>query len=127
MKIDLSKYPPGTKFKLKNGAVVTLVGKSTTIDGRYILEYDDDGQIITRFGDGKHGTYSEYDIELVIQPDKYLVSFRRKSGVIDTEIVIGPQVLTDEYLLIDLKNKYTLGALGMSIPEKVLSWSKIEE
>ena len=127
MKIDLSKYPPGTKFKLKNGAIVTLIGKSNAIENRYIVEYDDDGNIVTRSGDGKHRGSSDYDIESVIQPDKYLVSFRRKSGVIDTEIVAEPQVLTSEYFLNNLQGKFTLGALGMSVPVKILSWSKIEE
>lgn len=127
MQIDLSKYQLGTKFKLKNGHTVILVGKSAAIEDRYILEYHDDGHIITRFRDGKHHTTSSYDIESVIQPDKYLVSFRRKSGVIDTEIVVEPQVLTSDYFLKNLHGKFALGALGMSIPEKILSWSKIKE
>lgn len=127
MKIDLSKYQPGTEFKLKNGAAVTLIGKSAAVEDRYILEYNYDGQIITRFGDGKHQTNSEYDIESVVQPDKYLVSFRRKSGIADSTIVIEPKVLTSEYLLTHLQEKFALGALGNSTPEKILSWSKIEE
>ena len=127
MKIDLSKYPPGTQFKLKNGHTVTLIGKSVAIEDRYVLEYDDDGNIITRFEDGKHHTTSDYDIELVIQPDKYLVSFCRKNNTLDTEIVTEPQTLTAEYFLTNLQNKFTVGALGDSIPVKILSWSKIEE
>ena len=127
MKINLSKYPPGTKFKLKNGATVTLIGKSNAIEDRYIVEYDDDGNIVTRSGDGKHRGSSDYDIESVIQPDKYLVSFCRKDNTLDTEIITEPQALTAEHLLTNLQNRYALGALGDSIPVKVLSWSKIEE
>jgi len=127
MKIDLSKYPPGTKFKSAKGDVITLIGKSSAIDDRYILEYDDGGQIITRYSDGKHETNSDYDIKSVIQPDKYLVSFCRKDNTLDTEIITEPQALTAEHLLTNLLNRFALGALGDSIPVKVLSWSKIEE
>ena len=126
MKIDLSKYPPGTKFKSAKGDVITLIGKSSAIDDRYILEYDNGGQIITRYRDGKHETNSDYDIKSVIQPDKYLVSFCRKDNTLDTEIVIKPQSLTSEYLLNNLRDRFALGGLGDSIPMKILSWSKIE-
>ncbi len=127
MKIDLSKYPPGTKFKLRSGATVTLIGKSNAVENRYIVEYDDDGNIVTRSGDGKHRGSSDYDIESVIQPDKYLVSFCRKDNSLDTEIITEPQAFTAEYLLTNLQNRFALGALGDSIPVKILSWSKIEE
>ena len=126
MKINLSKYPPGTKFKSAKGDVITLIGKSSAIDDRYILEYDDGGQIITRYSDGKHETNSDYDIKSVIQPDKYLVSFCRKDNTLDTEIVVEPQSLTSEYLLNNLRDRFALGGLGDSIPMKILSWSKIE-
>ena len=126
MKIDLSKYPPGTKFKSAKGDVITLIGKSSAIDDRYILEYDNGGQVITRYRDGKHETNSDYDIKSVIQPDKYLVSFCRKDNTLDTEIVIEPQSLTSEYLLNNLRDRFALGGLGDSIPMKILSWSKIE-
>ena len=126
MKIDLSKYPPGTKFKSAKGDVITLIGKSSAIDDCYILEYDDGGQIITRYSDGKHKTNSDYDIKSVIQPDKYLVSFCRKDNTLDTEIVVEPQSLTSEYLLNNLRDRFALGGLGDSIPMKILSWSKIE-
>ena len=126
MKINLSKYPPGTKFKSAKGHEITLIGKSSTIDDRYILEYDDGGQIITRYSDGKHETNSDYDIKSVIQPDKYLVSFCRKDNTLDTEIVVEPQSLTSEYLLNNLRDRFALGGLGDSIPMKILSWSKIE-
>ena len=125
MKIDLSKYPPGTKLKLRNEKIVTLVGKSFA-NSNYMIEYSN-GDIGYRNQEGRHSTEPAWNVMSVIQPDKYLVSFRRKSGVFDTEIVVEPQVLTSEYFLENLQSKFALGALGMSIPEKVLSWSKIEE
>lgn len=126
MKIDLSKYPPGTKFKLCNEKIVTLIGKSFANNG-YIIEYSD-GDLGHRNQEGKYsGNRSDLDIESVIQPDRYLVSFCRKDNTLDVEIVTEPQVLIAEYLLNDLQNKFALGALGDSIPVKILSWSKIEE
>ena len=125
MKIDLSKYPPGTKFQLCNKKIVTLIGKSFAKDG-YIIEHSN-GELGFRNQEGKCSPQSDVNIESAIQPDKYLVAFRRKSGEIDTEIVVEPQVLKSDYFLKNLHGKYALGALGMSIPEKILSWSKIEE
>lgn len=127
MKIDLSKYPPGTRFKLCNKKIVTLIGKSF-INDDYIIEHSN-GDLRNRNQEGKCSAQSqcEWDIESVIQPDKYLVSFRRKSGVIDTETIVEPQILTSNYLLLNLQEKFAAGKLGMSVPEKILSWSKIEE
>lgn len=125
MKIDLSKYPPGTELKLRNEKIVTLIGKSFA-NKNYMIEYPN-GDLGYRNQEGRHSTKPELNVASVIQPDKYLVSFCRKDNTLDTEIVTEPQVLTSEYLLNDLRNKYTLGALGMSIPVKILSWSKIEE
>lgn len=125
MKIDLSKYPPGTKFNLCSGKIVTLIGKSFARDG-YIIEHPN-GELGFRNQEGKCSPQSDVNIESVIQPDKYLVSFRRKNGLVDTEIVVEPQILTSEYFLSNLLSKFALGALGMSLPEKILSWSKIEE
>lgn len=125
MKIDLSKYPPGTELKLCNGKRVTLIGKSFARDG-YIIEHPN-GELGFRNQEGKCSPQSDVNIESVIQPDKYLVSFCRKDNTLDTEIVRGPQALTHEYFLTILQNRFALGALGDSIPAKILSWSKIEE
>lgn len=126
MKIDLSKYPPGTKLKLYNEKIVTLIGKSFANNG-YIIEYSD-GDLSHRSQEGKYSSnQSEFDIESVIQPDKYLVSFCRKDNTLDTEIITEPQILTAEHLLANLQNRFALGALGDSIPVKILSWSKIKE
>lgn len=125
MKIDLSKYQPGTELKLRNEKIVTLIGKSFVND-KYVIEYPN-GDIGYRNQEGRHSTTPELNVASVIQPDKYLVSFCRKDNTLDTEIVTEPQVLTSEYLLTDLQGKFALGALGDSIPVKILSWSKIEE
>lgn len=125
MKINLSKYPPGTELKLRNEKIVTLIGKSFVND-KYVIEYPN-GDIGYRNQEGRHSTKPELNVASVIQPDKYLVSFCRKDNTLDTEIVTEPQVLTAEYLLTDLQGKFALGALGDSIPVKILSWSQIEE
>lgn len=124
MKIDLSKYPPGTELKLCNGKRVTLIGKSFARNG-YIIEHLN-GELGFRNQEGKCSPQSDVNIESVIQPDKYLVSFCRKDNTLDTEIVIEPQSLTSEYLLNNLRDRFALGGLGDSIPMKILSWSKIE-
>ena len=125
MKIDLSKYPLGTELKLRNEKIVTLVGKSFANDN-YVIKYSN-GDLGYRNQEGKHSTKPELNVMSVIQPDKYFVSFCRKDNTLDTEIITEPQALTSEHLLTNLQNRFALGALGDSIPVKVLSWSKIEE
>ena len=130
MKIDLSKYPPGTKLKLKNGEIVFLIGKCYTKEheSEYVIEHNGWQALGYRRRDGTHPLCeSPQYIESVIQPNKYLVSFCRKDSTLNTEIITEPQALTAEYLLTNLQNRFTLGALGDSIPVKILSWSKIEE
>lgn len=123
MEIDLSKYPPGTKFKSAKGDVITLIGKSFAIDDRYILEYDDGGQIVTRYRDGKYETNSDYDIKSVIQPDKYLVSYIDQSDITRTIIVVDPKSLTTDSFYEAIKSVTS----GYRKPYDILSWSKIEE
>lgn len=124
MQINLSKYPPGTKFKLKNGLVITLIGKSTVTENRYILEFNN-GQLTQRFKDGTHFALFDYDIESVIQPDKYLVAYCRKNGTIDTTIVISPAKVTyDCFFSMCCKNDSRFGL--ENTVDKVLSWTKIE-
>ena len=125
MKLDLSKYPPGTELKLRNEKIVTLVGKSFA-NSNYVIEYPN-GDIGYRNQEGRHSTKPELNVMSVIQPDKYFVSFCRKDNTLDTEIITEPQVLTAEHFLTNLQNRFALGALGDSIPVKILSWSKIEE
>ena len=126
MKIDLSKYQPGIKLKLCNGKIVTLIGKSFN-NNKYVIEYSE-GDLGYRNQEGEHSSKGELNVASVIQPDKYLVSFCRKDGTLDTQIVTDPQALTPEYLLIHLQGKSSLlRALGDKIPVKILSWSKIEE
>lgn len=122
MEIDLSKYQYGTKFKLKNETIITLIGKSVAVEDRYILEYND-GQIATRFGNGKHQSVSDWDIESVIQPDKYLVAYKDQSDTIQTIVVVDPQSLTTDFFYDVIKSVTS----GYRQPYDILSWSKIEE
>ena len=134
MKIDLSKYSPGTMFKLKNGEVVILVGKSQISDD-YLVEYIRDKYHIS---DGPAVTYRQqngtaaittdkYDIESVIQsvtqPDKYLVSYKALSGIIRVIVVVDPKSLTTDAFYEYIKSVTT----GDRQPYDILSWSKIEE
>lgn len=130
MKIDLSKYPPGTKFKLKNGETVILVGKSQISDD-YLIEhiqnkyYIPDCPAVTyrqQNGTAAH-TSRKYDIESVIQPDKYLVSYKDQSNTIRTIIVPGPNSLTTDSFYEYIK----LVTTADRKPYDILSWSKIEE
>ena len=134
MKIDLSKYSPGTMFKLKNGEVVILVGKSQ-ISNEYLVEYIRDKYHIS---DGPAVTYRQqngtaaittdkYDIESVIQSvtqsDKYLVSYKALSGIIRAIVVVDPKSLTIDAFYESIKSVTT----GDRQPYDILSWSKIEE
>ena len=111
MKIDLSKYQPGTKFQLGNKKIVTLIGKSFAKDG-YVIEHPN-GELGFRNQEGKCSPQSDANIESVIQPNKYFVSFRRKSGLIDTETVVEPSILTSNYLLLKLQERFLEGKLGI--------------
>lgn len=130
MKIDLSKYPPGTKFKLKNGETVILVGKSQISDD-YLIEHIRDKYCIPdcpavtyrqQNGTAVH-TSGKYDIESVIKPDKYLVSYKDQSNTIRTIIVPGPNSLTTDSFYEYIK----LVTTADRKPYDILSWSKIEE
>lgn len=130
MKIDLSKYPPGTKFKLKNGETVVLVGKSK-ISPDYLIEhirdkyYMPDCPAVTYIHQNgtTAATTDKYDIESVIQPDKYLVSYKALSGIIHTIIVVDPKSLTTDSFYEAVKSVTTENRQ----PYDILSWSKIEE
>lgn len=130
MEIDLSKYPSGTKFKLKNGEIVVLVGKSHISDD-YLVEHIRDEYSIPnclavtyRQQNGKAATTTrEYDIESVIQPDKYLVSYQDQKDMIRTITVVAPQSLTTD----SFYNSVKLVTSGYDKPYDILSWSKMEE
>ena len=134
MKIDLSKYPPGTRFKLKNGETVILVGKSQISDD-YLIEHIRDEYHIPDcpavtyiHQDGTTAaTTDKYDIESVIQsatqPDKYLVSYKDQSDTIRTIIIVDPNSLTTDSFYEAVKSVTT----GYRQPYDILSWSKIEE
>lgn len=130
MKIDLSKYSPGTKFKLKNGETVILVGKSHISDD-YLIEhirdkyYIPDSPAVTyrRQNGTAKNTTEKYDIESVIQPDKYLVSYKDQSDTTRTIVVVDPKSLTTDSFYESIKSITS----GYRQPYDILSWSKIEE
>ena len=122
MKIDLSKYPPGTQFKIEQGDTITLIGKSVAKNDCYILEYNN-GTIVTRSQNGEHSTNSLLSIKSVIQPDKYLVSYRTLSGLIHTTTVVDPKSLTTDSFYESVKSV----TFRDKEPNEILSWSKIEE
>ena len=123
MKIDLSKYPPGTKFKLQNGKLAMLVGESPYRKGIYIVEYGDKGGHVDFSSRDGYIIFQDLYIESVIQPDKYLVSYKALSGIIRTIIVVDPKSLTIDAFYESVKSVTT----GDRQPYDILSWSKIEE
>lgn len=123
MKIDLSKYPPGTKFKLKNGKLAMLVGESPYRKGIYIVEYGDKGGHVDFSSRDGYIIFQDLYIESVIQPDKYLVSYKDQSDTIRTIVVVDPKSLTTDYFYESIKSVTT----GYRQPYDILSWSKIEE
>lgn len=131
MKIDLSKYPPGTKFKLRNGKLAMLVGESPYRKGIYIIEYGDKGGHVDFSSRDGYIIFQDLYIESVIQPDKYLVFYLTKSKEFKTETILAPSVLTAETFLnaIILLNSPKWECFGddSEYPVKILSWSKIEE
>ena len=130
MKIDLSAYPSGTKFKLKNGETVILVGKSQ-ISNDYLIEHIRDEYHIPncpavtyRQQNGTAATTTrEYDIASVIQPDKYLVSYQDQKDMIRTSVVVAPKPLTADSFYEYIESVTS----GYDKPYNILSWSKIEE
>ena len=126
MKIDLSKYPPGTKLKLKNGEIVFLIGKCHTKDHEsdYVIEHNGWQGLGYRKQDGTHPFCgSPQYVESVIQPDKYLVSYKDQSDTIRTIVVVDPQSLTTDSFYESIKSITS----GYRQPYDILSWSKIEE
>ena len=123
MKIDLSKYPPGTKFKLKNGKLAMLVGESPYRKGIYIVEYGDKGGHVDFSSLDGYIIFQDLHIESVIQPDKYLVSYKDQSDTTRTIVVVDPKSLTTDYFYESIKSVTT----GYRQPYDILSWSKIEE
>jgi hypothetical protein len=123
MKIDLSKYPPGTKFKLKNGKLAMLVGESPYRKGIYIVEYGDKGGHVDFSSRDGYIIIQDLYTESVIQPDKYLVSYKDQSDTIRTIVVVDPKSLTTDSFYESIKSVTT----GYRQPYDILSWSKIEE
>lgn len=123
MKIDLSKYPPGTKFKLKNGKLAMLVGESPYRKGIYIVEYGDKGGHVDFSSLDGYIIFQDLHIESVVQPDKYLVSYKDLRDTTRTIVVVNPQSLTTDSFYEYIKSVTS----GYRQPYDILSWSKIEE
>lgn len=123
MKIDLSKYPPGTKFKLENGQLAMLVGDSPYRKGIYIVEYGDKGGHVDFSSLDGYIIFQDLHIESVIQPDRYLVSYKDLSDTIRTIVVVDPKSLTTDSFYEAVKSVTTENRH----PYDILSWSKIEE
>lgn len=123
MKIDLSKYPPGTRFKLKNGQLAMLVGESPYRKGIYIVEYGDKGGHVDFSSLDGYIIFQDLYIESIIQPDKYLVSYKDQSDTTRTIVVVNPQSLTTDSFYESIKSVTS----GYRQPYDILSWSKIEE
>ena len=123
MKIDLSKYPPGTKLKLKNEQLAMLVGDSPYRKGIYIVEYGDKGGYVDFSSQDGYIFFQDLHIESVIQPDKYLVSYKDQLDAIRTIIVVDPKSLTTDSFYESIKSVTS----GYRQPYDILSWSKIEE
>lgn len=123
MKIDLSKYPPGTKFKLENGQLAMLVGDSPYRKGIYIVEYGDKGGHVDFASQDGYIIFQDLHIESAIQPDKYLVSYKALSGIIHTIVVVDPKSLTTDSFYEAVKSV----TAENRHPYDILSWSKIEE
>lgn len=123
MKIDLSKYSPGTKFKLKNGQLAVLVGESPYRKGIYIVEYGDKGGHVDFSSQDGYIIFQDLHIESVIQSDRYLVSYKDQTDTIRTIIVVDPQSLTTDSFYESIKSVTS----GYRQPYDILSWSKIEE
>lgn len=123
MKIDLSKYPPGTKFKLENGQLAMLVGDSPYRKGIYIVEYGDKGGHVDFASQDGLIIFQDLYIQSVIQSDKYLVSYKALSGIIHTIVVVDPKSLTTDSFYEAVKSITTENRH----PYDILSWSKIEE
>lgn len=123
MKIDLSKYQPGTKFKLENGQLAMLVGESPYRKGIYIVEYGDKGGYVDFSSHDGYIIFQDLHIESVIQPDKYLVSYKDITFTIRSIVIVDPKSLTIDSFYEAIK----LVTTEDRRPCDVLSWSKIEE
>ena len=123
MKIDLSKYPPGTKFKLENGQLAMLVGDSPYRKGIYIVEYGDKGGHVDFTSHDGYIIFQDLHIESVIQPDKYLVTYQNHALEIHNIVIVDPKSPIED----DLYQQIWIKKEGHQRPKKILSWVKIEE
>lgn len=134
MKIDLSKYLPGTKFQQRNKSKtpMILVGINP-INHKYVVtwqspisgqthyqEYNQDGSL-SEIGH----LCQEHDLVELYPSDKYLVTYISINNELCTHIIKDPSILNEEHLIAQLY--YCTDIPYGKSPKKVLSWSKIEE
>ena len=142
MKIDLSKYPPGTKFQQKNKSKtpMILLGQNP-INHKYVVtwkssisgkthyqEYNQDG-CLSEVGH----LISDHNLIGLYPSDKYLISYLTEQDEVDTIVLpIANTKALNEAVLLPIISRKTSSMLDM-IPGcseravKILSWSKIEE
>jgi len=134
MKIDLSKYPPGTKFQQRNKSKIPMIliginpinhkyvitWKSPVTKNTHYQEYDQNGSL------SEVGHLSpEHDLVELYPSDKYLVTYISINNEVCTHIIKDPSILNEERLIEQLY--YCTDIPYNKSPKKILSWSKIEE
>lgn len=134
MKIDLSKYPPGTKFiqNCNSGTEFTLIGKSFLSDF-YILEYKSNLSeticFVQYLQDGRFPSdtidAAQYNLLKPVNLEKYRVAFQTKNGEMDSRIVDLLPNCTIREMYNELYRQHTF--IQEARPFEVLSWCKIEE
>ena len=142
MKIDLSKYSPGTKFQQRNKSKtpMILVGINP-INHKYVVTWQSPITRKTHYQEyNQDGSLSEvghlcpeHDLVELYPSDKYLISYLTEQDEVDTIVlpIANPKAL-NEAVLLPIVSRKTSSMLDM-IPEcseravKILSWSKIEE
>jgi hypothetical protein len=132
MKIDLSKYPPGTKFQQRNKSKTSmiLVGINP-INHKYVVtwqspitrnihyqEYNQDGSL----SEVGH-LCPEHDLVELYPSDKYLVTYQNHALEIHNIVIVDPKSPTED----DLYQQIWMKKEGHQRPKKILSWLKIEE
>ena len=134
MKIDLSKYPPGTRFQQRNKSKIPMIliginpinhkyvitWKSPVTKNTYYQEYNQDGSL----SEVGH-LCPEHDLVELYPSDKYLVTYISINSEVCTHIIKDPSILNEEHLIAQLY--YCKDIPYNKSPKKVLSWSKIEE
>ena len=134
MKIDLSKYSPGTKFQQRNKSKtpMILVGINP-INHKYVVTWQSPITRKTQYQEyNQDGSLSEvghlcpeHDLVELYPSDKYLVTYISINNEVCTHIIKDPSILNEEHLIAQLY--YCKDIHCRKSPKSILSWSKIEE